>query len=286
VFDDCSLWNATPFDLMLVGTRGAGGPIAEAAFAGAWSTSTLAARLREVGFEQPEQIGATFLGDANYLRQLTSSTPPLTDDFPQRLRPVAARPSLSDPRYRSDRAVMDLYLGVLDPSRARAAFVASPFIRALWPAPLAERTRPFFDGQRILNRVLLDGSRPLTQIGELDRLLDTTTLRTLPLWLLGSDAVKERIAESSSERSGASEYGLGVYALANRDYRRAAAHLGEAERRGLTGVTVRPLQAYALAKAGDLPAARLHAGGPAATPDEQQFWTWMAGRFGVELRTR
>ncbi len=88
---DCSLWNATPFDLMLVGTRGATGPVPMSQFARAWQTPRLAARLREVGFEQPEQIGATFVGDADYLRQLTADTPPLTDDYPQRLRPTPSR---------------------------------------------------------------------------------------------------------------------------------------------------------------------------------------------------
>ena len=38
VFDDCSLWNGTPLDWMLVGTRHAAGPVAEARFAAAWRT--------------------------------------------------------------------------------------------------------------------------------------------------------------------------------------------------------------------------------------------------------
>src|SRR5439155_17294624 len=47
VFDDCSLWNATPFDLMLAGTRHARGPVADASFSAAWNRRALAARLRE-----------------------------------------------------------------------------------------------------------------------------------------------------------------------------------------------------------------------------------------------
>jgi hypothetical protein len=42
-----------------------------------------------------------------------------------------------------------------------------------------------------------EGGRPLQQIEDLHALLTTTPLRTLPLWLLGSDDVKERIAEAS-----------------------------------------------------------------------------------------
>ena len=43
---------------------------------------------------------------------------------------------------------------------------------------------------RILTRVYREGGRPLRQIQDLDRVLSTTTLRTLPLWILGSDEVK------------------------------------------------------------------------------------------------
>jgi len=282
VFDDCSLWNATPFDFMLAGTRHAAGPLTAASFAAAWQSPMRASRLREVGFEEPAQIGATFLGDASYLRELTATTPPLTDDFPQRLRPVPARPSLSDPRYRSDPAVMALYRRVIDPGRAREAFATSDLVRRLWPPSLIVETLPFFDTQRILNRVLLEGGGPLRQIEDLHALLTTTTLRTLPLWLLGSDEVTQRIAEESSERTGATEYARALRALSARDYLRAAAHFSEADRRGLQAPTLRPLLAYSLCLAGDRETARQLARG--RTPrdaDEQHFWDWMRATFGV-----
>src|SRR5205814_2329987 len=136
----------------------------------------LAGRLQEIGFETPEQIGATFIGDAAYLRRLTAGTPPLTDDYPQRLRPVLTRPSLSDPRYGVNSAVVELFQSVIDPARARAAFVASSFIRDRWPAALIDRTVPFFEHQGTLNRVLWEGSRPLRQIEDLHTLLTRTSL--------------------------------------------------------------------------------------------------------------
>jgi len=283
VFDDCSLWNATPFDLMLAGTRRATGPIAPAAFAEAWRQPRLAARLHEIGFEQPEQIGATFLGDAAYLRDLTARTPPLTDDFPQRLRPASDRPSLSDPRYRFDPSVTALYQQVIDTDRARRAFGSSDFIRRLWPPALIEATLPFFDEQRVLNRMLLEGGGPLRQIEDLHALLTTTMLRTLPLWILGSDEVKQRIAEDSAERTGATEYARGLRALTARDYLRAAAHFSEAERRGLQGATIRPLLVYSLCLGGDRDAARqLARGAPARDAVERHFWSWMKAEYGVE----
>jgi len=61
VFSDCSLWGGAPFDWMLVGTRTSHGPITEARFSAPWRDPALSARLREVAFESPEQIGAAFL---------------------------------------------------------------------------------------------------------------------------------------------------------------------------------------------------------------------------------
>src|SRR3954452_2034272 len=121
-----------------------------------------------------------FIGDAAYLRELTAGTPPLTDNFPQRLRTVAGRPSLSDPRYGVDPGVAQRFLNVLDTGRARDLFRRSAFIRDRWPPALAARTLPAFDVQRIINRVLWDGGHPLAQIEDLHAVLTGTRLRTLP----------------------------------------------------------------------------------------------------------
>jgi spermidine synthase len=281
VFDDCSLWNGTPSDFMLVGTRHAAGPVTASAFAAPWKTPALAARLQEIGFERPEQIGATFLGDAAFLRELTASTPPLTDDFPQRLLPLPSRPSLSDPRYRSDPDVIAMYERVLDPARARRAFETSPLIQRLWPRDLAAATLPFFDTQRILNRAIWEGGRPLEQIDDLHRVLTQTTLEALPLWLLGSDEVKQQIAENARTETGEPEYAKGLRALATRHYMRAAAFLGEAERRGANAPAVRPLQVYALCLAGDLDTARLLARGLARGAQADRFRVWLRSTFNL-----
>jgi predicted membrane-bound spermidine synthase len=283
VFIECSLWNATPFDLMLIGTRHPVGPVSQATFTAAWSAPTLATKLREIGLEEPEQIGATFVGDAAFLRQLVRDAPPLVDDFPQRLRPVVLRPSLSDPRYPFDPAVVEMYRRTLDPVRAHDAFAASDFIKRLWPGSLVDGTLHRFDEQRMMNRVLWEGGRPLMQIEDLHNLLTTTSLKTLPLWFLGSDDVKQRIAEASADRTGATEYARALRALVARDYHRAAAYFGESERVGLRAETVRPLQVYSLCLAGDLDTARLLARGVEARSDaERHFWQWLRTTYGVE----
>ena len=38
------------------------------------------------GFEQPPQLGAAFLGDADQLRQWVGGVLPVSDDFPKRMK--------------------------------------------------------------------------------------------------------------------------------------------------------------------------------------------------------
>jgi spermidine synthase len=280
VFSDCTLWNATPFDLMLVGSRGASGTRTVEQFLAPWQTPVLETRLREVGFERAEQIGATFIADASHLRDLTAAARPLTDDFPQRLRPAPGRPSVSDPGYGVDPAVTRLYQTMLDTGRARKAFEASPFVRRLWPEPLIERTLPYFDVQAAINRVYWEGGNPLRQIGVLDAVLTGSTLRTLPLWMLGSDEVKQRIAEGSRDDSGAVEYAHALRAIIGRDYAGAARWLAAADARGLHAPTVRPLLGYALMRSGQTDAARrLAAVAHPSDDDARHFWSWIQARL-------
>ena len=248
-------------------------PIAPVDFPTAWKTPGLERRLREVGFEVPQQIGATFIGDAPYLRRLSASAPPLTDDFPQRLRPVPLRPSLSDPGYRFDPAVVALFQAVIDPARARDAFAASEFIRRLWPQQLIQETLPFFEAQSTINRVLWEGGQPLRQIEELHALLTKTPLRTLPLWVLGSDDVQELIAATGDDGTRRVQYARGAQALAARDYLGSTTYFAKSDR---------PLLVYALCLAGELDTARqLARVVEPGDADERHFWSWLGSTFGV-----
>jgi spermidine synthase len=282
VFADCSLWNATPFDLMLVGSKPQGGPVADEQFRAAWQVPALQAKLTEVGFERPEQIAATFVGDSSFVRDLVSAAPPLTDDFPHRLIPDPSRPSLSAPSSAIDRAASDRFARVIDPGRARDAFLSSPFIKGLWPAVLREKSAPFFAWQRMINRVIWEGGKPLAQIEDLHSLLTQSSLRTLPLWMLGSDEVKERIAETSAQQTPETEYARGLRALSGRDYRSAFDLFLKTEQGGLRAPTIRALLVYALCLDGRLDDARLFSRGIVAqTPDEQHFWDWLEKTYEV-----
>ena len=278
VFADCSLWNATPFDLMLAGTRGSLGPATEDDFVQPWTIPTLRARLAEVGLELPQQVGATFLGDASYLRELAASAPPLADDYPHRLLPRPEHPSLSHPGYGRDPTVTALYEKTLDPARARTAFESSPFIRRAWPERVLAATLPYFEHQRTINGVFWNSGRPVRDIDRLHRLLDETPLRTLPLWVMGSDIVTEAIARRHDDGSGGVMYVRGLTAMANRDYPGAAAAFSEAARRGLSDPALRPMLAYSLAMARRPEEARALI--PAQPADQdRQFWQWLSTRM-------
>jgi hypothetical protein len=258
------------------------GPVSEDDFVRPWTSPALRTRLADVGFELPQQIGATFLGDADYLRELTRDAPPLDDNHPQRLRPDARRPSLSDPGYGVDPRVTALYQSVVDTTRARDAFSKSTFVKRLWPERIAEATMPFFARQNEINQVFWEGGRPLAEIDSLHHVLTETPLRTLPLWMLGSDAVKERIAAMRDDGSGAVVYARGLTSLVDRDYLRAASAFAEAEQRGLADATVRALRVYALCLAGHIDLAKQLA--PRELPaagEVRRYWEWLGQRYTV-----
>jgi spermidine synthase len=285
VFSDCSLWNATPFDLMMVGTKHATGPVSEEQMRAPWLTPVLQAHLSEAGFERPEQIGATFVGDSTFARELTGGAPPLTDDFPHRLVPTSSRPSISGPSPAADRAESARFQRVIDPARARDAFLASSFVRGLWPADLIAKSAPYFTWQRVINRTILEGGRPLMQIEDLHALLTGTTLRTLPLWVLGSDEVKEQIAEKTTPPTPETEYARGLRALAGRDYHGAADAFLKTEQDGLRAPTIRAMLVYSLCLANRLDDARQFARGvDVHNLEEEHFWEFIGKTFGVRTR--
>ena len=281
VFDDCSVWNGTPSNLILIGARRPIGPVPATHFARVWQDPVVFPRLREIGFEQPEQVGTTFIGDRSYLQELAGAAAPVTDNYPHRLLLDLRRYSLADPRTR-DPHVLANYRAALDPERARRRFERSPLIRRVWPEPPLDRTLPFFEYQSIVNRVLQDGAKPLQHIEELDLLLRRTTLRRLPLWALGSNDTEQEIAQAGDNGSALFSYLIGVRTLAARSYPAAAAYFAEAGRRGFAAPALRPLMVYALCLSGSLEAARDQARDVRpVSSSEVHFWQWIGATFGV-----
>jgi hypothetical protein len=265
---------------MLAGTRNASGPLGEAAFSGQWLDPGAGTLLRDRGVESPEQLGALFIADATELRAWIAGARPLDDDHPGRLshRYVA----LGDPSSRE-------YWSMMDPDRCRERFLGSPFVRRMWPPGLRERTLPFFEHQKIINRSLSGAygmGTPLS-IGDLESTLRGTALRAPVLWLMGSDADQQRAAAQARGR-GIREPMLeeiqGIGAMADRDYGRAAGLFGRAEPFAAHGDLLRKYRILALGLAGEreraadlLESAGRWTRAPGADLSE---WSWLAARLG------
>ncbi|MCA9511830.1 MAG: hypothetical protein KC560_14060, partial [Myxococcales bacterium] len=134
VFADCTLWEASAADWILLGSRGAKTRVDEARVRGLWSAPRTGDALRDVGLEHPGQLGATYLAGAARLAEWTADTPPLVDLHPERAPAVVASWS----------RVPD-ELAWIEDARANAArFAADPWVGSLWPEPIVRESLAWF----------------------------------------------------------------------------------------------------------------------------------------------
>jgi hypothetical protein len=158
----------------------------------------------------------------------------------------------------------------------------------MWPRSFREQSRRYFEYQPVARAQLLRPNN-VAPIGTLHRVLSETGLETLPLWLLGSDADKQRIAARIGERGQRkmqADYERALDALARRDYA-TAAKLLQAVPDNPTFPMRTAYRLYALCMAGQIDAARREAGALEMsmsgdwTPD---YWAFMKQSFGLEPR--
>jgi spermidine synthase len=216
VFSNCSLWNGSSDDWIMIGVRGSLRGGSEPAFRALWDDPASARRLVRIGVETPEQMGALFIADAPRLAAWIGDTPPLIDDRPGRLE--LAAPGEQD--LASVRALADTRV-------TRRVFEDSGFIREVWPAALRERTAGYFAAQQALNdRAWRAHYDPLP---DLQRMLTTTGLRVAPLLLLESEPRYAEIAReglAAGDRAAGLSYHLAIAALADRQFEQAASTFG------------------------------------------------------------
>jgi hypothetical protein len=237
-FDDCTLWKALGGHWMLVGTRNGRGGTDETRFARSWNDPRVAPEMKRLGFERPEQMGALFIADAPALHELVRGTPPLTDDYPQRLAPYRAAPP-------------DAFAWADDFSRVeltRDRFAQSAWIRRFWPPALRERTLGWFGTQAYYD---LWGRRPYSW-DEINSVLTGGDLETLPLLMMGVDpdnVIASERALAKGRDTGSVRADLARAALARRSWAEAAeqARLGEARASADEAPMLRFYRSYALA---------------------------------------
>jgi spermidine synthase len=268
-FPDCSLWVGHDLDWMLAGSRDLRGPRDEASFERQWRNPRVADELRRLGFERPEQLGATFLGDAVWLRELAGDAEPLCDDRPKRL----------SSRLQAD--ARGAFGSWLDVDAARERFRTSAWVASLWPPALRERTLAEFETQRWIEAASrAEPLRLAERLAGVDALL-ARKLATPALWLLGvtDDHVRaSRAALAHGRPPGPHLRTQGIAALVGGDPRRAANEFAAARGEDRRDPFLAVLEAYARCRAGEAPARRTNANaGPAA----QEAWRWLESHCTV-----
>ena len=307
-FDDCSLWHGAGTHLMMVGTRGGAPPVSAEEFGRQWREPDVAVELRRLGFETPGQLGALFIGDAEFIARVVGATPALTDEYPKRIE---------TPSSPAEDAT--LLRAFTDVEAARARFESSAFISARWPAAVTSASLAYFDAQGIINTHLYGTLLPQPNaIAQVHDLLVHSSLREPVRWRLGSNAdIDGAFNGPSSPRTSASaplqSFHAGVRNLSERGYaaaaawfRRAAelappADAGALADSGLsssTGDDAFALYVYALCMSGQIARAQEVTRGAweasiraqGLDPDGARgtalppFWIWMKDTFGIDPR--
>jgi spermidine synthase len=293
VFEDCSLWNGRGTDLMMVGTRHARGPVTEGQFRRQWNDPNLSHEMNALGFEQPEQLGALFIGDADYLKGIYTDSPPLVDNYPK----------LIEAPFKSQKEVDRLERSFTDVAAARERFQQSPLIKRLWPARLLTASLPYFEFQGFINTYLYGSSLQYSPpFEDIHRLLTRSSLVTPVLWFLDSNADTQNIlaeAEPTELARPAMQYHLGIRFIAERHYAEAVEPLSRAELMPELRDQAFRLRIYALCMEGQTTQAQqiahehlaqfLSAKGltieSLKETDLPPYWIWMKKTFGIDLLT-
>ncbi len=288
VFEDCSLWHGQWLDLMIVGTRNAKGPVSEEVFYRQWQDPVVSRELSDLGFERPEQLGPLFIGDADYLKEITQGAPPLVDNFPKRIK------RSSGPRL----GLVKLIEQWVDISAAQARFMKSPFIKRLWPERVRQDSLAYFTFQDILNRHWFGlREQGLPVIADLDRVLNSSSLKTLPLWLMGSNADYQRIvreADPETEKDPMMQIHMAMRHIADRAFDPAVTALSRAEADPRLKGDAFNYKIYALTQLGKRKEAqqlvasemteflKAQQGKDGERPPLSPFWSWMKAARGID----
>ncbi len=288
VFTDCTLWDGAGLEWMLMGGNGLLQRVSSETFSAQWRDERVRQELVALGFERPEQMGASFMGDARYLAGITAGLPPVTDNYPQRISSELVR----------NPGRVPLYAALMDERDRLARYRSSTYIDQVWPRELAAQTLPYFHYDGLIKDHFTQGlyppAGPEFLWGSIDEVLEKSSLQTLPLWLLGTDRDSQRNASAVARHGAAQEpdveLELALGRVVQRDYPGALQLVEHSIRTtgGKSSVGQLSLLLYLLGKTGRIDDAR----NLIATLDTKKmpaigsFVDWFKVRFGVQPSTR
>ncbi len=191
VFTHCSLWNGGGLEFILLGGKQAPSPMDPARWERLWR-SPLGERLRDLGFEQPGQIAATYVAGSAELKRLTQNTAPLTDDFPHRL----------SPDYQNFRGVFPLYADLLDLDARRRNLANSEESRAWLDAEHIAAAAAYFNAEHIITMLNVKHAEYYRPVTDPDlffwrelatELQSVPPLKVTPLLILGATPDSQKL---------------------------------------------------------------------------------------------
>ncbi len=143
----------------------------------------------------------------------------------------------------------------MDASMARDRFERSEWVARIWPSELRDATLASFEMQQVINRATYGISLDRRDVLEaVHQVLTRSHLRSPVLWLIASDGDLQRLLEAlpPAEQSDANvQVHLGIGALADRAWKRAALHFERAAGVANLEADAELLLAYSLAMAGE-----------------------------------
>ncbi|HEY3162557.1 MAG TPA: fused MFS/spermidine synthase [Vicinamibacterales bacterium] len=282
-FDDCSLWNGSGTNLMVAGSRNARGGASEQQFRSQWSTPQVAAEMKRLGLERPEQLGALFIGDASFIRALIDGAAPLTDDHPK----------LIEAPLSSQEESTRLLASITDTGAARTRFQTSPLVARLWPPGVRASSVPYFDVQHVIDAHMY-GSLVTQSLAleDVHRVLTGSAVGTPVMWRLASNADIQRVVAAATPdelMNPLLQYHLAIRLLSERGYRAAAAAFERATAAPEVRDNAFVLYIYSLcmsgqrAKAQALSSEAFKASGVSSLPP---LWVWMKQTFAIDPSRR
>ena len=279
VFADCSLWNGSGTNLMMVGSRNLRLRVEDQRFRAQWTAPAIGDEMKRLGLERPEQLGALFIGDAAFVRALVDGMRPLTDD----------EPKLIEAPFSSQEESTRLFASITDTGAARTRFQTSPFIARLWPDALVQSSVPYFDVQHIIDAHMYGSLiKQNLALDDVHRLLTGTTVDTPILWRLASNSDIQQVVASATPEERMNpllQYHLGIRLLSRREYRQAADAFNRATESNQVRDNAFVLYVYALCMSGQKAKAQatssdaFAASGASSLPP---LWIWMKETFGID----
>ncbi len=277
VFPNASVWANSDLEWVMIGIKPPlQKPDAELAHR-LWTDASSGSDLVRIGIELPEQMSTLFVMDAEEIARLTQGVEALNDLYPKRLGD--AQPDV--------KAASRMGHSYLEHSAALQHFLASSFIKEIWPNEWKNSLEPLFFFREARYRSEMMGSNWLA---ELDLYLRDSRLRAPVLAVQNSDEFRLSLAEHFATESHPlppdAVHDLVAGALARRDLATAIRLLEPGHNRDFANMNDFFLLTYLYCLNGSVEKAEALASARAGSIQRDWFVDWLWGELQAQFGFR